>query len=116
MKKLNLTITATIIATFVISMFAFQPTTTEASMATPTAMTTPRTIRRSEVKLPRDPASGRTTHGIKAKKSLTNAGETSFVGRWAETSCIKLKTKQERTACSQKGIARKQLQKRRHHN
>ncbi len=43
MKKANLTIIATIIATFVISMFAFQPTTIEAgNNVSPTATPSPR--------------------------------------------------------------------------
>ena len=37
MKKTNLTIVATIIATFVISIFAFQPTTEASNSATPSA-------------------------------------------------------------------------------
>ena len=50
MKKVNSIIIATIIATFVISMFAFQTTTTEASNnVSPTATPSPRKIR----KLPR---------------------------------------------------------------
>ena len=45
-KNLKLTITATIIATFVFSIFAFQPTTSEASNnAAPLANPTPRRIR-----------------------------------------------------------------------
>ena len=48
MKKANLTIIATIIATFVISMFAFQPTTTEASNnVSPTATPSPRKIKKT---------------------------------------------------------------------
>lgn len=43
MKKANLTIIATIIATFVFSMFAFQPTITEANdNVSPTATPSPR--------------------------------------------------------------------------
>ena len=46
MKKVNLIIIATIIATFFIAMFAFQPTTTEAANnVSPSAMPTPRKIR-----------------------------------------------------------------------
>ena len=46
MKKLNVTIIATIIATFAIAMFAFQPTTTGASNnASPSA--TPRKIKKA---------------------------------------------------------------------
>ncbi len=47
MKNTNLTIIATIIATFVISMFAFQPIVTEASNnVSPTATPSPRKIRK----------------------------------------------------------------------
>lgn len=47
MKKANSIIFATIIATFVISMFAFQPTTTDASNnISPTATPSPRKIRK----------------------------------------------------------------------
>ena len=47
MKIRNLTIMATIIATLVISMFAFQPTATEASNnVSPTATPSPRKIRK----------------------------------------------------------------------
>ena len=46
MKKINLTIIATIIATFAIAIFAFQPTTTGASNnASPSA--TPRKIKKA---------------------------------------------------------------------
>ena len=46
MKKANLTIIATIIATFVISMFAFQPAKAEAGNGVvPNAMPTPRKIK-----------------------------------------------------------------------
>ena len=47
MKKVNSIIIATIIATFVFSMFAFQPTETEASNnVSPLASATPRKIRK----------------------------------------------------------------------
>jgi len=47
MKKVNLTIVGSIIATFVISMFAFQPTTTEAGKnVSPMVSATPRKIRK----------------------------------------------------------------------
>ena len=50
MKKVNSIIIATFIATFIISIFAFQPTATEASNGVvPTATPSPRKIR----KLPR---------------------------------------------------------------
>ena len=46
MTKFNLTVIATIIATFAIAMFAFQPTTTEASNnVSPSPMPTPRKIK-----------------------------------------------------------------------
>jgi hypothetical protein len=46
MKKFNLTISATIVATIVLSMFAFQTVTTEASSnASPIATPSPRTKR-----------------------------------------------------------------------
>ena len=46
MKKVNLTIIATIMATFAIAMFAFQPTTTEANNnVSPTATPSPRKIK-----------------------------------------------------------------------
>lgn len=46
MKKVNLTIIATIIATFVISMFAVQPTVTEANNnVSPSATPSPRRIK-----------------------------------------------------------------------
>lgn len=48
MKKANLTIIATAIATFVISMIAFQPTTIEASNnVSPSATPSPRKIRKT---------------------------------------------------------------------
>lgn len=48
MKKVNLTIIATIIATFVISMFAVQPTVTEASNnVSPSATPSPRKIKKT---------------------------------------------------------------------
>ena len=47
MKKVNLIIIATIMATFAISMFAFQPTKAEASnKVLPTATPTPRKIKK----------------------------------------------------------------------
>ena len=47
MTKFNLTVIATIIATFAIAMFAFQPTITEASNnVSPLASATPRKIRK----------------------------------------------------------------------
>ncbi len=53
MKKANLTIIATIIATIVISMFAFQPTTTEASNnVSPSATPSPRTKRPTTIRSP----------------------------------------------------------------
>jgi hypothetical protein len=46
MRKFNLTVIATIIATFLIAMFAFQPVTTEASSnVVPTFTPSPRTKR-----------------------------------------------------------------------
>ena len=51
MKKVNLTIIATIIATFVISIFAIQPTTIEASNnVSPKVSATPRKIKVKRVK------------------------------------------------------------------
>ncbi len=53
MKKFNLTVIATIIATFIFSMFAFQPTTTEASNnALPSATPSPRGIRPKTIQSP----------------------------------------------------------------
>ncbi len=53
MKKANLIIIATIIATFVISMFAFQPTATEASNnVSPTVTPSPRAKRPKTIQSP----------------------------------------------------------------
>ncbi len=49
MKKFNLTIIAIIIATFVISMFAFQPTATEASSNTIPSATPRKRIKSSSI-------------------------------------------------------------------
>ena len=49
MKKVNAIIIVTILATFVISMFAFQPTTTETSnKVLPSATPSPRKIRKTK--------------------------------------------------------------------
>lgn len=54
MKKANSIIIATIIATFVISMFAFQPTATEASNnVSPSATPSPRKKRLKTIQSPR---------------------------------------------------------------
>jgi hypothetical protein len=54
MKKANLTIVATIIATFVISMIAFQPTATEASNnVSPAATPSPRGKRPRTIQSPK---------------------------------------------------------------
>ncbi len=69
MKKVNLTIIATVIATFVVSMFAFQPTATEAgNNATPSA--TPRRIRGIPAPTPSPITRSKT------KTATTNLGDT----------------------------------------
>lgn len=54
MKKFNLTVIACIIATFVLSMIAFQPTTIEASNnVSPTATPSPRKKRLKTIQSPK---------------------------------------------------------------
>ena len=78
MKKVNLTIVATIITTFVISMFAFQPTKTEASNnVLPSATPSPRRIK------PKKPTGFDPyleIEGVKAKKPTNNKSGASSGG------------------------------------
>jgi hypothetical protein len=82
MTKANLTIIATIIATFVISMIAFQPTAIEASNnVSPTATPSPRNIKkmpRQQIEVENDEThlTRKVTTKIKAKKPMANLGDT----------------------------------------
>lgn len=85
MKKVNYIVIATIIATFVISMFAFQPTTIEASDGVmPNAMPTPRRIK------PKNPTKAVDQYldieSVKAKKPTTyQSGASSGSNRRKQT-------------------------------
>lgn len=89
MKKINAIIIVTIFATFVISMFAFQPTTTETSnKVLPSATPSPRKIgkktqinaNRRKQKTAKPAADGTTQHfytrGKTKRKSNTGDGTT----------------------------------------
>lgn len=79
MKKANSIIIATVIATFVISIFAIQPTTTEASSKiSPTATPSPRTKRPKTIQSPKPIQSSITKSKTKAKK--TGFQEVSGIG------------------------------------
>ncbi len=74
MKKINLTVIATIIATFIISIVAFQPTTTEASNnVVPNMTPSPRTKRPKTIQSPKPIQSPITTRSKLKPKGIDDA-------------------------------------------
>lgn len=73
MKRINLTIAATIFATFVVSLFAFQPTTEAGSNPTPTATPSSRTKRPKQIQSPKPIQSPITTKSKVKPKGIDAA-------------------------------------------